>query len=120
MLAMAKLAQIKLQEENGISAGYWQKFFRDQFHLELCVRNVWDVLKAAIELGIIEKYCGWHRGRATIYTVGKRMTKYLDVPSPISGSITLVCKREQALPDNWEQVLDETIIPINEQLLVLV
>ena len=30
MWAMAKLAQIKHQEENGISAGYWQKFFRDR------------------------------------------------------------------------------------------
>ena len=39
MLAMAKLAQIKHQEENGISAEYWQGFFRDQFHLEICVRK---------------------------------------------------------------------------------
>ena len=94
MLAMAKLAQIKHREENGISAEYWQTFFRDQFHLELCVRNIWDVLKAAMELGVVAKYCGWHRGRSTMYTVGKRMAKYYAVPSLIDGSITLVCKKE--------------------------
>ena len=119
MLAMAKLAQIKHQEENGISAVYWQKFFKDQFHLELCVRNIWDVLKAAIELEVIERHCGWHRGRSTMYTVGKRMAKYFAVPRPIDGSIILVCNKDQELPEDWERIVEETILPIDEQLMVL-
>jgi hypothetical protein len=90
MLAMAKLAHIKHQEENGLSAIYWQKFLKDQFHLALCVRKIWDVLKAAIELAIIETHSAWHRGRSTMYKVGKRMVKYFDVPSPRDGSIILV------------------------------
>jgi hypothetical protein len=119
MLAMAKLAHIKHQEENGISAIYWQKFFTDQFHLELCVRNIWDVLKAAIELEIIERHCAWHRGRSTMYRVGERMVKYFDVASPRDGSIILVCKKEQ-LPEDWERVLENTILPLDEQLLICV
>lgn len=116
MLAMAKLALIKHQEENGITAAYWQSFFRDQFHLELCVRNVWDVLKAALELEIIAKHCGWHRGRATMYTVGQRMAKYLDVPSTKEGSITLVCKKERPLPQDAEFRLTLVVTTFEEQL----
>lgn len=119
MLGMAKLAQIKHQEENGISAIYWQKFFRDQFHIDLCVRNIWQVLKAAMELGIIEKYCGWNRGRSTMYTVGKRMRQYVAVPSPISGSIILVRKMDQGiLPDDWEEMIEKMVTPIEDQLLL--
>jgi hypothetical protein len=113
MLAMAKLAIIKEREENGISAEYWQAFFRDQFHLDLCIRNVWNVLKAAIDLGVIEKRCRYHRGRSTMYTAGSRMAAYFS----IDGSILLVCKKEQELPANWEQILDEMIIPIENQLV---
>lgn len=50
IVAMAKLALIKHQEDNGTRAEYGQSFFCDQLHLDLCVQNIWDVLKAAIEL----------------------------------------------------------------------
>jgi hypothetical protein len=66
--AMAKLAAVKSKEENGIVYGYWQKFFLDQFCLDLKLTNLKRVLKAARRLGIIKLIS--KLGRSNVYQPG--------------------------------------------------
>lgn len=83
--AMAKLAAIKSKEENGIVYGYWQKFFLDQFKLDLKLTNLKKVLMAARKLGIIRLIS--KLGRSNVYQPGSLL--------PISsGSILLVVKKD--------------------------
>ena len=83
--AMAKLAAVKAKEENGIVVGYWQKFFRDQFRLELKLTNLKKVLKVSRKLGIIQLIS--KLGRSNVYQPGPLFP-------PSSGSILLVVKKD--------------------------
>ena len=65
--------------------GYWQKFFLDQFCLDLKLTNLKKVLKAARKLGIIKLIS--KLGRSNVYQPGSLF--------PISsGSILLVVKKD--------------------------
>ncbi len=66
--AMAKLAAVKSKEENPIVRGYWQKFFLDQFGLDLKLTNLKKVLRAARKLGIIKLIS--KLGRSNVYQPG--------------------------------------------------
>jgi hypothetical protein len=87
--AMAKLAAIKSKEENGIVYSYWQKFFHDQFCLDLKLTNLKQVLKAARTLGIIKLIS--KLGRSNVYQPGALF-------SNSSGSILLVVKKDYTTP----------------------
>ena len=65
---MAKLAAVKSKEENGIVHEYWQKFFLDQFCLDLKLTNLKKVLKAARKVGIIKLIS--KLGRSNVYQPG--------------------------------------------------
>ena len=84
--AMAKLADIKSREENGIVYGYWQRFFLDQFGLDLKLTNLKAVLKTAREMGIITLIS--KLGRSNVYQPGTLFS------TPSSGSILLVVKKD--------------------------
>ncbi len=84
--AMAKLAAIKSKEENGIIYEYWQKFFLDQFGLNLRRTNLKKVLKASKKLGIIKLIS--KLGRSNIYQPGSLF------PNSFC-SILLVVKKDQ-------------------------
>ncbi len=66
--AMAKLAAVKSKEENGIIYEYWQKFFLDQFSLNLRRTNLKKVLKVSKKLGIIRLIS--KLGRSNVYQPG--------------------------------------------------
>jgi hypothetical protein len=66
--AMAKRSAVKSKEENPIIREYWQKFFLDQFCLDLKLTNLKKVLMAARKLGIIKLIS--KLGRANVYQPG--------------------------------------------------
>ena len=66
--AMAKLAAVKSKEENPIVREYWQKFFLDQFCLDLKLTNLKKVLMTARKLGIIKLIS--KLGRSNVYQPG--------------------------------------------------
>ena len=109
MFAMARLADIKYREGNGISVNYWQAFFRDQFLMEMGIRNVWNVLRAALDLGIIQKADHCFRGRATVYCVGPRMRGYFTTSTP-PMPIRRRSQREK-MPADVDRRIEEAVPP---------
>jgi hypothetical protein len=78
---MARLVRWKQSTEDGISVGYWESFFADEYGI-ICGDDTREYLirHAALTLGIIHVIGNPFTGRATKYAPGFRALKYLPRP----------------------------------------